>query len=53
MDADEIDERIAHITAADGRRFQVLNAEGDDWDEAATRALYEEAERAEGAEAPL
>jgi hypothetical protein len=34
-------EHIAHITASDGRVFQVLNAEGTDWDEAATRALME------------
>lgn len=34
-------EDIAHITDADGVVWQVLNAEGDDWDEAATRALME------------
>jgi hypothetical protein len=34
-------DNIAHITAADGRVFQILNAEGTDWDEAATRALME------------
>jgi hypothetical protein len=38
-----MDPTIAYITAADGRTFQVLNAEGTDWDEAATRAAYEEA----------
>lgn len=32
---------IAHITAEDGTVFQVLNEAGDDWDEAATRALYD------------
>jgi hypothetical protein len=31
---------IAHITDGD-RVFQVLNADGTDWDEAATRAEYE------------
>lgn len=36
-----MDENIAHITASDGRKFQVLNADGTDWDEAATRALME------------
>lgn len=36
-----MDENIAHITAPDGRIFQILNAEGTDWDEAATRALME------------
>lgn len=29
---------IAHITDAAGNVFQVLNAVGDDWDEAATVA---------------
>lgn len=29
---------IAHITLADGRHVQVLNADGTDWDEAATAA---------------
>jgi hypothetical protein len=32
---------IAHITDSDGRSFQVLDTEGTDWDEAATRAEYE------------
>jgi hypothetical protein len=32
---------IAHIVAADGSTFQVLNDDGTDWDEPATRALYE------------
>jgi hypothetical protein len=34
------DLNIAHITH-DGHFFQVLNAEGTDWDEAATRATYQ------------
>ena len=42
-----IDDTIAHITDPDGNRYQVLNAEGDDWDEAATRALYEAARAAQ------
>ena len=33
---------LAHITAEDGTRFQVQNGDGSDWDEAATRADYEE-----------
>ena len=36
-----INESIAHLTADNGERFQVLTEAGDDWDEAATRALYE------------
>lgn len=32
---------IAHILAPDGTVYQVLNADGTDWDEEATRALYE------------
>ena len=32
----EIKGDIAHITTKDGRRFQVLNEAGDDWDEAET-----------------
>lgn len=35
------DERIAHITEADGTVFQVLNAAGSDWDEVATATEYE------------
>jgi hypothetical protein len=38
-----ISESIAHLTAQNGERFQVLNDAGDDWDEAATRAQYEAA----------
>jgi hypothetical protein len=33
---------IAHIIGEDGTIYQVLNEDGTDWDEAATRALYEE-----------
>ena len=33
-------ENIAHIRHGD-QVFQVLNADGTDWDEAATRAAYE------------
>jgi hypothetical protein len=32
---------IAHIKAQDGAIYQVLNEDGTDWDEAATRTLYE------------
>ncbi len=32
---------IAHITDENGTVYQVLNADGTDWDEVATRALYE------------
>jgi hypothetical protein len=38
-----INEAIAHLTAANGEQFQVLTESGDDWDEVATRALYEAA----------
>lgn len=34
-------ESIAHITADDGTVFQVLNADGTDWDEEATAAAFE------------
>ena len=37
----DIIETIAYITLEDGRKFQVLNEDGTDWDEAATRALIE------------
>ena len=30
---------IAHLIAEDGTRFQVLNEDGTDWDEAATYEL--------------
>ena len=33
-------EHIAYLTAPSGRRYQVLNADGTDWDEAATMAAY-------------
>lgn len=36
----EIIESIAYLTAPSGRRYQVLNEEGTDWDEAATVAAY-------------
>jgi hypothetical protein len=32
---------IAHIQSDTGEVFQVLNPDGTDWDEPATRALYE------------
>jgi hypothetical protein len=32
---------IAHIRTERGEVFQVLNAAEDDWDETATRALYD------------
>jgi hypothetical protein len=32
---------IAHIKDEDGKIYQVLNEDGTDWDETATRALYE------------
>lgn len=41
----EIDERFAYLTAPSGRRYQVLNEEGTDWDEAATVAAYAEGEK--------
>lgn len=47
-----IDDTIAHITDPDGRRYQVLNADGDDWDEDATRALYEAARQTQAAADP-
>lgn len=34
-----INENIAHLIAPDGTKFQVLNEDGTDWDEAATYAL--------------
>jgi hypothetical protein len=36
---DDFNPQIAHIQHGD-RVFQVLNADGNDWDEAATRAAY-------------
>jgi hypothetical protein len=32
---------IAHIKSENGTVYQVLNADGTDWDEEATKALYE------------
>lgn len=40
MTLQEIDPNIAHIRDGDNY-YQVLNAEGTDWDEAATQQLYE------------
>jgi hypothetical protein len=40
-----IDENIAYLTGPDGTKYQVLNESGDDWDEAATKALYEESQK--------
>lgn len=37
-DVPAIVEHIAYITLGDGTRWQVLNSDGDDWDEAATVA---------------
>lgn len=42
----EINEMIAHLTAPDGTRYQVLNEEGTDWDEAATAEAYRVGEAA-------
>lgn len=39
---DPIDPTKAHITLEDGTQIQVLNAEGTDWDEAATGAAVAE-----------
>lgn len=36
------DPNFAHITGKDGTIYQVLNAKGTDWDEAATRAAAAE-----------
>lgn len=41
----EINEMIAYLTAPSGRRYQVLNEEGTDWDEVATAAAYVEGEK--------
>ena len=35
----EYNPNIAHIIAEDGTVFQVLNADGTEWDEEATRLL--------------
>lgn len=40
----DIKDGIAHITTKDGRKFQVLNEAGDDWDEAETARLAQEHE---------
>lgn len=39
-----IDESIAYLTSPSGNRYQVLNADGTDWDEVATRQAYLEGE---------
>ncbi|MFM1990185.1 MAG: hypothetical protein RJA99_3142 [Pseudomonadota bacterium] len=38
---------IAHITGPTGAVYQVLNTDGDDWDEPATRAQYQSTEYSE------
>lgn len=38
-----MDPAIAHIVDSDGTVFQVLNADGTDWDEEATRTAYQQA----------
>ena len=45
MPNDDINERIAYLTAPSGKRYQVLNEAGDDWDEAATVAAYAAGEK--------
>lgn len=45
---DTFNPNIAFITADDGTVFQVLNEDGTDWDEAATRAQYEAYMAAQG-----
>jgi len=40
MDPEGFDPNVAHITDG-GHVFQVLNADGSDWDEEATRLIYE------------
>ena len=40
-----INENIAYLTAPSGKKYQVLNEAGDDWDEAATREAYEKGEK--------
>lgn len=40
MNPENFDPNIAHIEDGDNI-FQVLNEAGDDWDELATRAIYE------------
>ena len=38
-------ESIAYLTGPTGKKYQVLNADGTDWDEAATIALYKKEEK--------
>lgn len=40
----DIVEHIAHLTAPSGKRYQVLNQDGTDWDEAATQEAYRQGE---------
>ena len=40
MTEQTIIEWIAYLTAPSGRRYQVLNEDGTDWDKAATVAAY-------------
>jgi hypothetical protein len=47
MTPDTFNPNIAHIKDGDDV-FQVLNADGTDWDEAATRAAYEAWKAAQG-----
>lgn len=42
----EVKEAISYLTAPDGTRYQVLNEDGTDWDEAATAAAYHAGEAA-------
>jgi hypothetical protein len=41
----DIVEHIAYLTAPSGRKYQVLNEDGTDWDEAATVAAYQAGEK--------
>ena len=45
----DINFAIAHILHTDGTLFQVLNSDGTDWDEEATRIEYEEYINSKGA----
>ena len=41
----DVNELIAHIIAPSGKKYQVLNEEGTDWDEEATKTAYDEGEK--------
>jgi len=41
-----VNEAIAHLTAPDDTKYQVLTPDGTDWDEAATKAAYDAGEAA-------